>query len=148
MLNSPCVTSGGRRVSGGGGIYPDVLFGENAATPLWLSRVGEQDLVLAWVGGYVSANAASLGSLDAFLRALAVSPRGLAEFRAFAAQQGVAIPAGAEADAVLQRVLVRAVARARWGEGGAYSAAALADPEVAAAVKSFDRAAALTATAR
>lgn len=140
-----CSTDGGRRVFGGGGIYPDVVLEGNTAYPLWLARVGEQDVVLSWVAGYVSANTASLGSLDAYLRAPSVTPAGLADFRAFAARQGVVVPADGESDAILQRVLAEAVARAKWGDGGTYSVEALVDPEVRAAVKSFDRAAALLA---
>jgi carboxyl-terminal processing protease len=138
-----CTTAGGRRVFGGGGIYPDVVLEESRVTPSWLARAGEQDLVLSWVGGYVSANAATLGSLDAFLRAPAVPTAGMMDFRSFAAKQGVVVPADAEADVLLQRVLAEAVARAKWGDAGAYSVEALVDPEVRAAVKTFDRAATL-----
>jgi phosphatidylserine decarboxylase len=115
-----------------------VVLDGNTTYPLWLARVGEQDVVLSWVAGYVSANAASLGSLDAYLRAPSVTPVGLADFRAFAARQGVVVPADAESDASLQPVLSEAVARAKWADGGAYSVEALVDPEVRAAVKSFD----------
>jgi carboxyl-terminal processing protease len=138
-----CVTKGGRRVFGGGGIYPDVLLESQASVPLWLARLEEQDVVLSWVGGYVSANQQSLGSLDVFLRAPAVSPAGVEDFRAFAAKQGVMVPADAESDSILQRVLAESVARARWGDVGGYSVEALLDPEVRAAVKAFDRAVAL-----
>jgi carboxyl-terminal processing protease len=143
-----CTTAGGRRVFGGGGIYPDVLLDEGRETPSWLARVGEQDVVLSWVGGYVSANGASLGSLDAFQRAPSVSAAGLTDFRAFASRQGVVIPAGADADAVLQRVLSGAVAHAKWGDAGAYGVAAMLDPEVKAAVASFQRASSLLGASR
>ena len=138
-----CTTDAGRRVFGGGGIYPDVVLRDGMSVPLWLARVAEQDLILVWVGGYVSANGAALGSLDAFLRAPAVPPAGVADFRAFATRQGVTVPSDAEADAVLQRVLAEAVARAKWGDGAAYSVEALTDPEVRAAVKTFERATSL-----
>ena len=138
-----CTTDTGRRVFGGGGIYPDVMLDERQAIPLWLARAAEQDIALSWVGGYVSANASSLGSLEAFLRAPAVSPAGIADFRAFATKQGVVIPTGAESDATLQQVLAVAVARARWGDTGAYSVEAIVDPEVRAAVKSFEKASTL-----
>ena len=138
-----CATDAGRRVLGGGGIYPDVVLDDDAAVPLWLARVREQDVVLAWVGGYVSANEAALGSLDTFRRAPAVPAAAITDFRAFAAKQGVAIPQDAEADAMLQQLLPRAVARAKWGDAGSYGVAAFLDPEVREAVKSFDRAAKL-----
>jgi len=139
-----CVTRGGRRVFGGGGIYPDVLLDEARSAPLWLARLEEQDVVLSWVGGYVNANAASLGSLDAFLRAPGVTPGAVTDFRAFAAKQGVVIPSDAESEALVHRLLVEAVARARWGDTGGYSVDALLDREVRAAVRALDRAATLS----
>jgi carboxyl-terminal processing protease len=142
-----CVTKAGRRVFGGGGIYPDVLLEAERSVPLWLARLEEQDVVLSWVGGYVTASAASLGSLDAFLRAPVVPAAAVADFRAFAGKQGVVVPADAESDAILQRVLVESVARAKWGDTGGYSVLALLDPEVRAAVKTFDRAATLAGSA-
>jgi carboxyl-terminal processing protease len=138
-----CTTDGGRRVFGGGGIYPDIVLDENTSVPSWMARLGEQDVVLSWVGGYVTANASSLGLLDAFMRAPAVPAAAVTDFRAFAGRQGVVIPVDGESDAVLQRVLAEAVARAKWGDAGSYSVAASLDPEVRAAVKSFERAAAL-----
>jgi carboxyl-terminal processing protease len=138
-----CVTNGGRRVFGGGGIYPDVVLDETAAVPSWLARVYEQELVLSWVGGYVSANSPAFASLDAFLRAPSVPAAAVADFRAFAGRQGVVVPSDAETDATLGRVLAVAVARAKWADIGSYGAEAVLDPEVRAAVKSFDRAAML-----
>jgi carboxyl-terminal processing protease len=138
-----CKTDGGRRVFGGGGIYPDVVLDEHSAVPLWLARVGELDLVPSWVGGYVSANGSTLGSLEAFLRAPSVSQAAVADFRTFAGRQGITVPADAESDVVLQRVLAEAVAQAKWGDAGSYRVTALLDSEVRAAVKSFERASAL-----
>lgn len=135
-----CTTTGGRRVFGGGGIYPDVLVDEAPAAPLWLARVREQDLILSWVGGYVSANASSLASLDAFLKSPALPPAALADFRSFAGKQGVVVPTDAETDATLGRALAVAVARAKWGDAGSYGVLAFLDREVQAAVRSFDRA--------
>jgi hypothetical protein len=135
-------------VFGGGGIYPDVLVDEAASTPAWLARVREQDLILSWVGGYVSANASALNSLEAFLRAAALPPAALSDFRAFAGRQGVQVPGDAGSEAVLQRVLTTAVARAKWGDPGSYGALAFLDPEVSAAVGSFDRAAAILPAGR
>jgi len=142
-----CVTSGGRRVFGGGGIYPDVLLDEERAVPLWLARLVEENVVLSWVGGYISANSAPLGSLDAFLRAPVVSATVLTDFRAFAAKQGVLVPSDAESDALLQRVLAESAARARWGDTGGYSVEALVDQEVRAAVRALDRAGTLPGAA-
>jgi carboxyl-terminal processing protease len=138
-----CTTAGGRRVFGGGGIYPDVLVGERPGAPGWFERVGEQDLMLAWVGGYVSANAASLTSLDAFLRSPSLPAAAVADFRGFAGRQGVTIPDGADVDVVLQRALTRTVAAAKWGDAGLYGVAAKLDAEVGEAVTSFERAATL-----
>jgi len=135
-----CTTTGGRRVFGGGGIYPDVLVDEAPAAPLWLARVREQDLILSWVGGYVSANGSSLASLDAFLKSPALPPAALADFRSFAGKQGVVVPTDAETDATLGRALAVAVARAKWGDAGSYGVLAFLDREVQAAVRSFDRA--------
>jgi carboxyl-terminal processing protease len=138
-----CTTVGGRRVFGGGGIYPDVLLEETAATPAWLSQVREQDLVLGWVGGYVSANANALSSLDVFMRAPSVPNDAVAEFRSYAGRQGVVVPSDGATDAALQRELTVAVARARWGDAGAYGVIATIDPTIRAAVQTFERAASL-----
>jgi carboxyl-terminal processing protease len=135
-----CTTTGGRRVFGGGGIYPDVLVDEAPAAPLWLARVREQDLMLSWVGGYVSANGSSLVSLDAFLKSPALPPAALADFRSFAGKQGVVVPTDSETDATLGMALAVAVARAKWGDAGSYGVLAFLDREVQAAVRSFDRA--------
>ena len=143
-----CSTDAGRRVFGGGGIYPDVLLDERAGVPSWLARVGEQDVVLSWVGGYVSANAAALGTVESFLRSPSVPAAGVADFRAFAGRQGVVIPADAESDGVLQRVLSEAVAQVKWGDAGSYGVAAYLDPEVRRAVVSFDRASSLLGPGR
>jgi carboxyl-terminal processing protease len=143
-----CTTNGGRRVFGGGGIYPDVLLDDAPPTPQWLARVREQDLILSWVGGYVSANAASLTSLDLFLKSPVLTPAALADFRAFAGKQGVVVPSNAEADAALGRTLAVAVARAKWGDQGTYGVLAHLDPEVRAAVAAFGRASAILQAAR
>ena len=138
-----CSTDGGRRVFGGGGIYPDVLFDESAAAPAWLSQAREQDLVLGWVGGYVSANGASLTTLDAFLRAPAVPNDAVSDFRSYAGRQGVVIPSDAAANATLQRELTVAVARAKWGDAGAYGVLAMVDPAIRSAIQTFERASSL-----
>ncbi|AHG88092.1 peptidase S41 [Gemmatirosa kalamazoonensis] len=139
-----CRTDAGRVVYGGGGVYPDVPLDPAPDVPAWATRVAEQSLVLAWVGGYVEAHATALASLDAFLHVTPSLPaEAIADFRAFAAKQGVAIPTDTAADARLQRALVRAVAAARWGEAGWYRADAQLDPQIGAAVRAFGQAAAL-----
>ena len=107
-----CKTDGGRTVYGGGGIVPDVPLPEPEPTPVWLSQVREADLPLKWIGGHVSANAAAYASIDA-LAANPVPPAdAVADFRKFAADQGVTIPAGEDADRRLRRTIVLAAARA------------------------------------
>lgn len=142
-----CKTDLGRTVYGGGGIYPDIRLGDDDAQPLWLERVQENDLALKWVAGYVSANTATLTSLDRLAGAPTIPAAAIAEFRSFATEQGVTIPAGADADAILQRFLVRAVARAKFGDTGYYRIAALVDPLVRQAAQQFDRASAILAKA-
>jgi carboxyl-terminal processing protease len=143
-----CKTDLGRTVYGGGGIYPDVRLNAEETQPLWLEQVWENDVVLKWIGGYVTANAAALSSLDAFAANPALPPAALTEFRAFATQQGASIPAGSDIDAELQRVLVRAVARAKFGDQGYYRVAALVDALVRQAAQQFDRASAILARAQ
>ena len=137
-----CRTPGGRQLYGGDGIRPDTVWPEPAPAPRWLTAASEADLPLRWVGPYLE-SAPALPELEQ----LALEPRlpvdALGTFREFAAGQGVAIPADAEADAWLQRLLVGTVATARWGPEARYRVSASSDPEVAAAVAAFDRAAAL-----
>src|SRR6266700_4100825 len=141
-----CKTDGGRTVYGGGGIYPDVVLPEPDPPPLWLARAREDNLPLKWVGGYVAAAGASLPALDS-LAAHPLLPAAAQEtFRTFAAAQGVAIPA--DAGDQLQRLLVRSVALAKWGEEGLYRIAAASDPAVETAARQFDRATAILNVAR
>jgi hypothetical protein len=79
---------------------------------------------------------------------LVLPPAAVAEFRAFATQQGVSIPVDSETDAELQRVLVRAAARAKFGDRGYYRVAALVDPLVRQAAQQFGRASAILAKAQ
>ena len=95
-----CRTVGGRTVYGGGGIYPDLALTDRPPTPRWVTRIDEQQLLLAWSGGYVDAHAATLGDLGAFSTQGLPAPA-LADFRAFAAKQGVVVPA--DGDAQLKR---------------------------------------------
>ncbi|HET7565689.1 MAG TPA: S41 family peptidase [Gemmatimonadaceae bacterium] len=142
-----CHTDGGRVVYGGGGIYPDVVTPEPSGTPVWLARVREEDVVLKWIGGYVSANGAQLTSADALAAHPALPSAALTEFRAFAASQGTPVPDGAEADTLLERMLVGATARVKFGDAGYYRVSAVLDPAIANAARMFDRAQAILAKA-
>ncbi len=135
-----CKTDGGRTVYGGGGIYPDVRLPEVAASPSWLARATEEDLLLKWTGGWVTANAASLSSLDALAANPVLPTTAVTEFRAFATKSGVAIPTDSATDGMLQKMLVRNVAATKWGDEGYYRLAAVTSVDVAAARGTFDRA--------
>lgn len=143
-----CKTAGGRTVFGGGGIYPDVVAPRARSVPSWVARVGEQELTLGWIGGYITARASSLTSLDAFLKTPTLDAATLTDFRAFAQKQGVTIPADTISDLTLQRLLVSSVAQAKWGDAGFYRAEALLDPEVRAATAKFADAAAYLAKSK
>jgi carboxyl-terminal processing protease len=138
-----CRTDAGRTVYGGGGIFPDVPLAEPEPAPQWLARVAEQAIGVSWVGGYLTAAGARLTTADALAAAPSLPPQTLADFRSYAARQGVTVPAGASADAWLQRALVLRIAAAKWGDAGYYRVGAAVDPEVDAALHSFDRASAI-----
>jgi carboxyl-terminal processing protease len=132
-----CRTDGGRVVYGGGGIYPDLVV-DDPEVPLWLARLGEDNVVLKWIGGYVTANPSTFASADAVARLQSLDANGIREFRIFAATQGITIPQTAEADSTLQRVLLAAAARSKFGDAGFYRVSAALDPEVQTARKAFD----------
>ena len=132
-----CRTVGGRTVYGGGGIYPDLALTDRPPTPRWASRVSEQELLLAWSGSYVDAHAATLGDLGAFATHEVPAPA-LADFRAFAAKQGVVVPA--DGDALLRDVLAASIAYTKWGSAGEYEVIARRDPAVQEAEKGFPKA--------
>ena len=134
-----CRTTGGRTVYGGGGIYPDVVLPEPEPAPLWLARLREDDALTKWVGGWVTSNAAAFATVDAIVAAPKLPAGALADFRAFAARQSAALPAGAEVDARLERELLLEVARAKWGEPGYFRLAAVLDPQVKDAIAQFAR---------
>ena len=140
-----CKTDAGRTVYGGGGIFPDLPLADRAPAPRWQNRLYEQELPLAWSGGYVGAHAAILASLDVFV-SRELPDAALADFRAFAAKQGVVVPA--DGDALLQDVLLRSIAYARWGDEGAYRVSANRDVAVRQAIAGFSRADALLAGGR
>ena len=135
-----CRTASGRTVYGGGGIYPDIRFPEPEPTPVWLARVGEEELSLRWIGGHLTANASAYASLDELAAAPRLAPATIAEFRAFAAKQGVPIPDGEDADRRLERYLVVRIAATKWGDAGRYRIAAALDREIVMAVEAFSQA--------
>ncbi|MGH7568995.1 MAG: S41 family peptidase [Gemmatimonadales bacterium] len=141
-----CRTAAGRTVYGGGGVYPDVVFPEPEPQPLWLARVWEDDLPLKWIGGYLMAAGAAYPSLDVLAGNPVLPPQALTDFRAFAQSQGVTIPS--EGDARLERMLLRRIALAKWGDEGYFRLAAVLDPAVKDAGRQFDRAAAILAAAK
>jgi len=134
-----CHTDHGRTVYGGGGIYPDVVLAEPAGAPLWLARLHEQDVVTRWMNTWLAAHP-DLGTVESLSAAPVLPPGALADFRAFAARQGLPAPDGAEADARLQRELVAALAATKWGPAGYYRVEAVLDPQVKEAVAQFSRA--------
>ncbi len=146
-VNRPsCKTDGGRTVYGGGGIFPDIRLPDGGDAPAWLARSSEDDLVIKWTGAWVTANTASLASLDALAASPKLPAAALSDFRAYALKDGITIPADPEADRVLQIVLVRAVAATKFGDEGYYRIAAVTSSEVAAARGAFGKAQSILAT--
>ena len=132
-----CRTASGRTVYGGGGIYPDLALADRPTSPRWASLVDEQQLLLAWSGGYVEAHGAALTDVGAF--ATRELPREvLADFHAFAAKQGVGIPP--EGDALLREMIAASIAYVRWGSAGEHEVMARRDSAVREAATGFDRA--------
>jgi carboxyl-terminal processing protease len=138
-----CKTANGRTVYGGGGIYPDVLLPERESAPVWLARVHEEGIPLAWVGGYISSAGTRLTTADALAAAPTLPAAALEDFRSFARKRGITIPPGSDADAWLQGALVLRVAAAKWGDAGYYRVIAALDAEITDAASTFDRAAAI-----
>ena len=134
-----CRTTGGRTVYGGGGVYPDVLLDPPALSPVWLARLAESDVPLAWVGGYLSG--VTLPSLDSLLASRKPPAGAIANFRAFAGSKGVTIPSDAEAESQLERMLLARLAYAKFGEAGYYRLITAVDPVVRRAIGSFAEAA-------
>lgn len=132
-----CTTAGGRRVFGGGGIYPDVRTPTPAARPLWARRVDELDLTLSWSGGYVSQQGAALKDVEDFAKSATLAPGAADAFRAFALERGVTIPRSAADDTLLTRILLSAVGYAKWGNQGLYHVEARLDPDVGRAMQYF-----------
>lgn len=135
-----CRTAGGRTVHGGGGIHPDVRSTVRWSRPAWASQIGEGDLATRWAAAQHSEGKAAHATMEELERAKALPAASIADFRAFAARQGVTIPPGAEVDASLERLLLLSLARVKFGDAGYYRMSALLDPEVAEAVGAFARA--------
>lgn len=135
-----CKTAGGRAVYGGGGIFPDIVFPEPDPEPVWLARVHEERLELKWIAGHVMAAGGAYTTLDALAATPKAAPDAIADFRRFAGEQGVSIPAGADVDARLERAIVRWVALAKWSDPGFYRLAAVQSADVTRAVEAFARA--------
>lgn len=135
-----CRTDGGRTVYGGGGIYPDVQSSVRWTRPAWASQIGEAGLATRWAAAQLSDGRVAFASLDELAAAKALPAAQLADFRAFAARQGVTVPEGAQADASLQRLLTVSLARVKFGEAGYYRLSALLDPEVEEARGALTRA--------
>jgi carboxyl-terminal processing protease len=135
-----CLTTGGRTVYGGGGIYPDVLLPEPEPDPVWLARLAEDAVHTRWIGGFLTDNAAAFTTADALAAAPRLPSGALAGFRAFAAQAGHTLPEGPDADGRLERMLLPEIAGTRWGAAGYYRVLAALDPQIQAAVREFARA--------
>lgn len=135
-----CLTSRGRRVYGGGGIYPDVVLPEPEAAPPWLARLAEDGVHTRWIGGYLTDHGAAFPSAEALAAAPTLPAGALEQFRAFAARQGHDPPAGADADRAIERLLVPEIAGTKWGAAGYYRVAAAFDGQIAAAASEAVRA--------
>ncbi len=133
-----CKTASGRTVYGGGGVFPDVLVPERTPLPVWLARIEEQDLPLAWVGGYLTG--AALPTLDSLLAARKPPAGAVASFRQFATGRSATIPTDPESDARLERMLLGQIVWGKWGEAGFYRLAATVDPVVGQAAAALARA--------
>ena len=140
-----CKTDHGRTVYGGGGIYPDVPLAEPEGKPVWLAKALERDIVIRWIGSYLSGAGATMASIDSLAAKPALAPAVLQDFRAFASREGASIPADAASDSLLQRSLLPVLARSKYGEAGYYRLSAALDPQVKSAVLAFDRASAILA---
>lgn len=138
-----CETDSGRRVYGGGGIYPDIVFDEPVDSPRWLDRVREQQLPLTWAAGWVNDHGTALPSLDSLATLARLEPAAYDSFLTLARQDGIDIPTDAGAREVLDRELVRMLAWVKWNTEGAYYLQARTDPDVQRALGYFNQAAKL-----
>ena len=135
-----CKTDHGRTVYGGNGIYPDVRAPARGTVPSWVGQVGEGAIALRWAAAQVSASPNAYASLDTLAAAGRLPDTTLADFRKFSAAQGVTIPEGADADTLLNGILLPRIADAKWGDAGFYRMRALLDAEVTAALDALPKA--------
>jgi carboxyl-terminal processing protease len=142
-----CKTDGGRTVRGGGGIVPDVLLPVRAGAPAWLQQLAERGAVLTWTAGYVEKAGSTLTTIDALASTKTLGAAPLADFRTFAKGLGVEIPEGSDADAAIDRALLRMVAFAKFGDAGYYRISAASDPAVTSAIEAFAQAASILSKA-
>jgi len=124
-------------VYGGGGIYPDVVLDAEDGAPVWLARLGEEEVITRWMNAWLAAHPDGLGTVEAFAASPVLPAGALADFRAFAQRNGLPVPAGAEVDARLQHELVPLLAGTRWGAAGYYRLSAVLDPQVRQGVAQF-----------
>ena len=134
-----CTTDAGRRVYGGGGIFPDVALPPPVVMPRWMEDVEEQQLSRKWAAGYVDVHKATLASAGGFANS-ALPASDVADFRTFATRQGVTIPIDAAADSALRVLLMRRIGAARWGREGAYRVEIAHDAIVGNAAANFAQA--------
>jgi len=134
-----CKSVSGRRLFGGGGIYPDVRTPRPADPPVWVSRALELDLTLKWANQFVGAAGNGLTTLDAFAKEPTLPATALASFRTLAKENGVPVPDGDDADARLRRLLVGIVAYVKWGSAGVYQVEARTDPAIRDAMQQFGK---------
>ena len=137
-----CKTDAGRVVYGGGGVVPDVVV-PHADAPSWLSQASERGLLVTWTAGYLGKPGAAPSSVAALAKSPTLGDASVADFRTYAATNGVTIPSGESADAEIGRALVRNVAFVEFGAEGYYQLLALTDPIVRRSVDSFAKAAQL-----
>jgi carboxyl-terminal processing protease len=143
-----CKTDHGRTAYGGGGIYPDIPLAEPEGKPVWLAKALERDIVLRWIGSYLTGAGASMPAVDAFASTPVLTPTVLQEFRSFASGEGAVIPSDPASDSLLQRALLPVLARGKYGEAGYYRLSAVLDPQVKSALLAFDRASAILAATK
>ena len=136
----------GRTVYGGGGIYPDMRLPDVPEAPGWLAHASEDDLIIKWTGAWVTGNPSALTTLDALAASPALPAAAASDFRAYALKDSITIPADSASNAMLQRVLVRAVASAKFGDAGYYRLSAVTSGEVALARGAFGKAQSILAT--
>ena len=113
--------------------------------PLWVGQIGEGAIALRWAAAHVTASPYEYPTLDAMATAGPLAAATLADFRKYALAQGVTIPEGADADKLLNRILLPRIADAKWGDAGFYRMRALLDGDVASALDALPKASELAA---